>query len=81
MLGREKPLEPWGFQDELYLGKEFPDSTVILKKIKRNLLISAFWFQDQSLTGTESEREKGLRVFKSHDQQGNAGICCSYSIQ
>ena len=29
----------------------------------------------------ESEREKGLRVFKSHDQQGNAEICCSYSIQ
>ena len=29
-------------------------------------------FQERSLTGSESEREKGLRVFKSHDQQGIA---------
>ena len=42
----------------------------------RNKLI--LFFQDQSLTGTESEREKGLRVFKSHDQQGNTEL--TYSI-
>lgn len=81
MFAREKPLEPRGSRMSFIQVKEFPDSTVILKNIKRNLLISAFWFQDQSLTGTESEREKGLRVFKSHDQQGNAEICCSYSIR
>ena len=29
-----------------------------------------FLFQERSLAGSESEREKGVRVFKSHDQQG-----------
>ena len=74
MLAREKPLEPRWFQDERYLGKGISRQYCHTKKIKRNLLVSAFWFQDQSLTGTESEREKGLRVFKSHDQQGNTEI-------
>ncbi|KAM7447981.1 hypothetical protein ABFA07_003888 [Porites harrisoni] len=36
--------------------------------------LTVFFSQDQSLTGTESEREKGLRVFKSHDQQDNGFI-------
>jgi len=36
--------------------------------------LTVFFSQEQSLTGTESEREKGLRVFKSHDQQDNGFI-------
>ena len=33
-------------------------------------LVIFFVSQEQSLTGSESDREKGLRVFKSYDQQG-----------
>ncbi|KAJ7314522.1 hypothetical protein OS493_039298 [Desmophyllum pertusum] len=33
--------------------------------------LTVFFSQERSLTGSESEREKGLRVFKSHDQQDN----------
>ena len=35
-----------------------------------NSLVIFFVSQEQSLTGSESDREKGLRVFKSYDQQG-----------
>ncbi|PFX20022.1 Protein FAM188A [Stylophora pistillata] len=36
--------------------------------------LTVFFSQERSLTGSESEREKGLRVFKSHDQQDNGFI-------
>ncbi|KAL9967773.1 hypothetical protein ACROYT_G026065 [Oculina patagonica] len=36
--------------------------------------LTVFFSQERSLTGSESEREKGVRVFKSHDQQDNSFI-------
>jgi len=36
--------------------------------------LTVFFSQERSLTGSESEREKGVRVFKSHDQQDNGFI-------
>ncbi|KAK2570214.1 Ubiquitin carboxyl-terminal hydrolase MINDY-3 [Acropora cervicornis] len=36
--------------------------------------LTVFFSEEQSLTGSESDREKGLRVFKSHDQQDNGFI-------
>lgn len=40
-----------------------------------NSLVIFFVSQEQSLTGSESDREKGLRVFKSYDQQGKFFFC------
>ncbi|XP_068670220.1 ubiquitin carboxyl-terminal hydrolase MINDY-3-like [Montipora foliosa] len=36
--------------------------------------LTVFFSQEQCLTGSESDREKGLRVFKSHDHQDNGFI-------
>ncbi|XP_058954761.2 ubiquitin carboxyl-terminal hydrolase MINDY-3 [Pocillopora verrucosa] len=36
--------------------------------------LTVFFSQERSLTGSESDRERGLRVFKSHDQQDNGFI-------
>ena len=48
----------------------FCDIMCIITSQLLKLIVISFLKKEQSLTGSESEREKGLRVFKSHDQQG-----------
>ena len=40
----------------------------MLRNFSHRLFVLSF--QERSLTGSESDRERGLRIFKSHDQQG-----------